>query len=178
MRVTIHLSKFYNWDPVPPGVVVTEQDIAAGKVMPGRDAGTYRMRVVKVPAGGTHRTCHISERTLIEKIVEEKSDVRKAGRTLSRKQAVAQLLADNLLPGEAEWDWITKVEVEDDGPHEELFRDVIATHAAAPHARRPGRMNVPVESVEAHVAAYLEAATPADHVAHLNAHFNVKAVTP
>lgn len=157
MHVHIRLSKFYDWDPIPKGVVVTEQDIAAGKVMPGRD-GAYRMRVVKIPVGGmTKRTCHISEGTLVEKIIEEKSDVRKkAGRTLTRHEAVAHLIADQLLEGAAEWDWILGFDVEvDDGPSEELMRAKLAPHTTADHGRRLGRKNVPPEHVEDHVAAYL-----------------------
>lgn len=155
MWVIIRLSAFYDWDPIPKGVVVTEQDIAAGKVMPGMDGG-YRMRVVKRPPAGTTRTCHISEGALVEKIIEEKSDIRKAGRTLSRNQAVAALIADQLLPNAAEVDWITGFDVHDDGPSEELLRAKLAPHTEAQHGRRPGRANVPKDHVETHVAAYLK----------------------
>jgi len=176
MRVAISLSKFYNWDPVPKGVVVTEEDIAAGKVMPGRD-GAYRMKVVKAPPGGTEHLVTVSESTLIEKIIEEKSDVRKAGRTLSRRQALAHLLQDNIIPGQFEWDWIKGFAVHDDGPNEELMRSKLELHTKAEHGRRPGRMNVPVEHVEDHVKAYMESTTAADHVDHLHLHFGIKKVS-
>jgi hypothetical protein len=161
MRVIIHHSKFYDWDPVPKDVVITDDDIAAGKVMPNRDGSGYRMRVVKIPPGGTHRTVLITEGTLIEKIIEEKSDIRKAGRTLTRHQAAAALLMDQILPGNIELDWITRFEVEaDDGPSEELMRAKLDPHTKADHGRRRGRKNVPPEHVEDHVAAYLKDWSP------------------
>lgn len=173
MRVYIYVTKFYNWDPVPKGAVITEQDIASGLVMPGRDGG-YRMRVVKVPVGGTVKTCHITESLIIEKIIEEKADVRKAGRTHSRKDALAHLIADQFLPGEIEWDWITKIEVHDDGPDEALVRAKLEPHTKAEHGRRPGRKNIPAEHVDNHVAAYMAPCSAAELADHLHQHFGVK----
>lgn len=157
MRVTVHLRKFYSWQQVPKDVVVTDDDVRSGRVKPGKTGG-YEMRVVKSPPAGLATSpteIMISERTLIEKIIEEKSDVRKAGRTITRNQAAAHLIQDQLLPEHGEWDWIAKFEVHDDGPHEELFREVLEPHTKTPHGRRAGRMNVPPDHVSDHVAKYL-----------------------
>jgi hypothetical protein len=164
MIVVAHLKKYYDWDQVPKDVVVTEQDIFARKVMPGRLPGDYRMKVPKVPLAGackmhgicTVRTTTISESTLIEKIIEEKSDYRKGGRTLSRNEAAAQCLQDHTLTDEhLEWPWIIGFEVHDDGPSEELFRAKLEPHTQADHGRRR-RKNIPPEHLADHVAAYLK----------------------
>ncbi len=173
MRVAVLLQKFYDWIPVPPNVVVTDAEVAAGKVMPGREPGQYRMKVVREPPGGTTREIHITEAALIEKIIEEKSDHRRGGHTLDRQQAMARLVEEHGLRGEAEAEWITGFVVHDDGPSEELLRAKLAPHTQAEHGRRPGRMNVPPEHVEAHVAAYMTAYSPESHAVHLNAHFGV-----
>lgn len=155
MIVVAHIRKFYDWDPVPKGTVVTEQDIAAGKVMPGRDGG-YRMRVVKVPPGGmTTRTVQITEAAILAKIIEEKTSILKAGRTLTRKDAIAAILAEHAFPDHVEIEWLSKFEVHDDGPHEELARATLTPHTTVEHGRRPGRMNIPPDHLEGHVGAYM-----------------------
>lgn len=44
MRVIIHQSRYYDWEPLPPGVVPTAEDRAALRVKPMAD-GSWRMRV-------------------------------------------------------------------------------------------------------------------------------------
>jgi hypothetical protein len=170
MRVIAHLIKFTDWEPVPSDVKVTPQDIAAGKVMPDRNGG-YRMKVVKTM--NTFREMHIAEHDIVGKIIHEKTDIRRAGRVFSRKEAVAHLLMDNLLE-DYDWSWITKFEVHDDGPDEKLARGLFSPHTSADHGRRRGQKNIDPASLEAHVAKYLESATAADHAAFLTAHFGVK----
>jgi hypothetical protein len=174
MRVVLHLSKFYNWVPVPPGTVVTAEDVRQGKVMPDRNGG-HRMRITQ--QGPTTRECHISEQTLVNQIVMEKSDVRKAGRTFSRREAVAHLIMDTMLDGHAEWGWITKVEVHDDGPDEALFRATLEPLTKVKHGRRD-KMVIPPAHLDDHLKVYLEPADAAAHAAHLEGHFGVvKAVS-
>jgi hypothetical protein len=165
MIVTLHLKQFYNWDPVPDTVVVTKDDVASGKVMPGRDGG-FRMKVVKKMP--THRTITVAESSIIAAIIVEKADPRRAGRTFTRNEAVAQVLQEMQYTSDqhGEWDWITDIEVHDDGPSEELVRDVLKTHSNAPHGRRLGRMNVPPEHVEDHVKKYLGDWTPMPTASH------------
>lgn len=172
MRVTCYLNKFYDWEAVPSDVKVTLADIASGKVMPDRNGG-YRMRVVKVPPGGTVRDMHIAEHDLLGKIVHEKTDVRRAGRVFSRKEAVAHLIMDSLLD-DYEWSWITKIEVHDDGPNENLGRAILTAHTLADHGRRAGQKNVDPGSLKTHLAKYNEPTTPEEHAAFLMAHFGVK----
>jgi hypothetical protein len=168
MILVAHLKKYYDWDPIPPNVVVTEQDIFSGKVMPGRLKGDYRMKVPKEPLPGrckmhgicTTRTCTISEGLVCEKIIEEKASVRKAGRTLSRNEAAALILQDHLLTEEhVEWQWLIGFEAHDDGPSEELLRAKLEPHLVADHGRR-NRKNIPPEDLPLHVAAYLKDWTP------------------
>jgi hypothetical protein len=168
MRVVVSVSKFYDWVPVPPDVKVEPSDIASGKVMPGMGGG-HRMRVLKVPVGGTHRTCTISEADIIGKIVHEKADVKRAGRTFSRKEAVAHLIQDHLLD-EMDWSWITGWDVHDDGPDMEEFHKRMKPLTEVKHARRPG-MIIPPEHYEAHTSKYGESTVAADHVDHLHAHY-------
>lgn len=172
MHVVLHLTKFYDWEPIPRDVTVTPQDIASGKVKPGRDGGMMA-RVVKVPAGGTTPlTCSINEATLIAKIVQEKADPKRAGRTFSRKQAVAHLIQEDILPSQAEWEWVASIEVHDDGPDAALMASTLASHAQTPHGRRAG-MIIPLEHVDEHHRVYAEPADSAAHAAHLRQHFGV-----
>jgi hypothetical protein len=173
MQVVFHLSKFYDWVPVPANVTVTPEDIADGKVMPNRDGSGYRARVVKSPPGGTHNFTAISEEHIVQRSIGERTDVRLSGRLLTRKEVVARILQDQVIGDKFEWKWITKIEVHDDGPDEKLVRAHLAVHVKADHGRRLGQKNIDPATVEDHVAAYLE---PADHAAHLSQHFCVKAV--
>lgn len=189
MRVAIHISKFYDWVKVPADVVVTEADVAAKKVMPGQDGG-WRMRApIDAPNGSTVHMATISESLVIEKIIEEKSDHRREGKTLTRRQAVARVILEHIAghpPPETgrmpqpwfELSWIQKVHVEDDGPSEELMRAKLAPHTVAAHARKNGRMNVPPEHVEDHVRAYMEPTVSADMEVHLHKFFGLPAPVP
>lgn len=173
MRVTLHLSKFYDWVRVPDDVTLTREDIAGPLIMPDRIPGKYRMRVEK--DGPTHRDCHIAESTIVAKIIDEKVDVRRSGMTLTRKQAVAHVLR-LLLDGHAQWSWITSVDVHDDGPDEALARAMLEPHTTAVHGRR-GHLHMQPGELDEHLKAYVE---PADHRAHadyLHAHFGVPAKT-
>jgi hypothetical protein len=173
MHVVFYLSKFYDWATVPRDVVVTPEDVNSGRVMPDRGGG-YRTRVAKTPKDGTHRIFAITEADIVGKIIHEKTDVRRAGRTFTRKEAIAHMIMDHLSEGEFEWSWITKVEVHDDGPDEKLFRDIVEPHTKADHGRRLGQKNIDPKTVEAHVVAYTEPCDHAGHVTHLSNHFGVK----
>ncbi|HLY33908.1 MAG TPA: hypothetical protein VKQ07_05200 [Jatrophihabitantaceae bacterium] len=171
MRVVVHLSRFYDWVPVPPDVLVTPQDLASGLAMPGREPGTFRMRVEK--PGPTYREMHIGEHTILGKILDEKLDVRRSGTVQTRKQAVAHivgLLLDDGRVAHAQWSWITGIDVHDDGPDVEHAKKHFAPHLTAVHGRH-GRVHMTAEEHDAHLAAYSETA---DVAAHLRSHFGVK----
>lgn len=163
MRIVAHHTKFYDWEPVPHDVAVTKTDIAAGKVKPSGNGG-WLMPVTKEPKGGTHTEIHIPERQIIAKAIHDKCRA-EGGRTLTRAQCVAFYVSEHVLPNAAHRSWLTKFEVHDDGPDEALAREMFGEHVAAG--------NIPEADLEAHVAAYLE---KADHAEHLAKHFKVKGV--
>lgn len=173
MRVVFHLSKYFDWEPVPSDVKLTAEEIAGPLIIPGREPGTYRMRVEK--DGPTTREMTINEATIIGQILYEKLDVRRSGATLTRKQAVAHVTHLCLDDGgkfcHARWEWITGIDVHDDGPSEELMKAKLEPHLTAIHGRR-GRVHLTPDDHAAHLAAYSE---PADVRGHLLAHFGVKA---
>jgi hypothetical protein len=163
MRIVVHLNKFYDWVPVPDDVKVTDGDIKSEKVKPSGSGG-YLMKVVK--EGVTHTTVTMPEEQVIAKIIHDKTRP-EGGRTLTRKQAIAFYLSENIMPHHAHRTWITGVEVHDsDGHDESMLRAKLAEHVAAG--------NIEAGEVDAHVAAYTESATADDHVAHLHSHFKVK----
>lgn len=164
MRVVVRHTKFYDWEPVPSDVTVTDADKASGRVKPAGRGGGWLMRVTKEPEGGTHTEIHVPEHQVVAKIIHDKCRP-EGGRTLSRKQALAMYLSEHVLPHHAHRSWITGFEVHDDGPDEQLARAMLAEHVKSG--------SVPAEDVEAHLAAYKETADGAAHAAHLCAHFRV-----
>jgi hypothetical protein len=116
-----------------------------------------------------------NERSILSKIIQEKVDVKRAGRMFSRREAVAHFIMDHLLElnGITDWSWVTKWEVHDDGPDEALAREMLVPHTLAKHGRRPGQ-NLPPEHLEPLLARYMEPATAADHVKHLGLHFGTE----
>ncbi len=160
MRIVIHVSKYYDWEPVPAGVAVTDADKVAGRVKPSVNGG-WVMRVTK--SGNTHTEIQMPEHQVhacaLESHLRDKV-------VLTRAQAVAKYVARDVMPHHAHRSWMTKVETHDDGPDEALFRAAIKRMADV------GKIEP--EDIESLVAAYL---TPADHAAHLTQHFGIK-VTP
>jgi hypothetical protein len=175
MRIVLRLAKFTDLVPVPANVEITQAAIDAGTLVPGRSKGEWRVRVTKEPPGGTHKIILISEQAIIEKIVSEKADVRRAGRTFSRREAVAHVVMDHHLGDVTDWAWITGVEVHDDGPDEAAFRAHVEPLTRIAHGKRRGQMLVPPEHLADHLAKYTEVATADDHKSHLAVHFNIGA---
>jgi hypothetical protein len=166
MRIVVHHSKFYDWEPVPADVVVTPADISSGKVKSAGRAGGWLMRVAKEPVGGTHTMINVPEEQIIAKIIHEATRP-EGGRTLTRKQAAAFYVSENVMPHHAHRSWLTKFEIDDDGADEAMLRKMLALHVEA--------VNIEASEVEAHVAAYTEPATAKDHADHMHTHFKVKA---
>jgi hypothetical protein len=133
MHIVVKLSKFYDWEPVPVGVPVTPQDIASEKVKPNA-AGGYLMKVTKSPPGGTFTTVHLPEEQVIAKIIHEKCRP-EGGRTLTRTEAVAFYLGENVMPHQAHRTWIKGFDVHDDGPDEKMMRATLALHTVSETAR-------------------------------------------
>lgn len=206
MHVVAHLSKFYDWVPVPEDVKVTPADIAAERVRPAANGG-YRMRVTK--KGPTYLTVHLSEEQICAKIIHEKCRP-EGGRVLTRKQAIAFYVGENHLPIHAKREWITKIEVDDDGPEPELLASMLKPHAVSEASRVqacqeagkhevkaatsgapercPGcghvpsiddpseNANIPADEHPSHLSAYTEKSSKEDLLEYLHTFFKVKAV--
>jgi hypothetical protein len=203
MRILVHIKKVYDWEPVPADVKVTPADIAAERVKPSASGG-WLMKVTKNFA--TETQVNLSEEQVIAKIIHDKTRP-EGGRVLTRKQAIAFYLSENVMPHHAHRSWITSIEVDDLGaPDEPLMRKMLAYHtvseaarvsackAAATHATLANGTRCPMcgytsgadvvdtpniepADVEAHIAAYKEPLDTNALVTHLHGHFKVKAVT-
>lgn len=168
MRVVVHLRAFFDHVPVPPGVAVSTEDIRNRKVMPGRDPGTWRMRVKRTL--DTHNTALVPESEIAKWIV--RCAMPQQGRQrLTRKQAVADYLAVRVYPLHCNPGDMVRFEVHDDGPEEKLFRETIAPYTVATDA--DGDPLIAPSDVEAMVKLYTETATSDDHEDHLHGRFNL-----
>lgn len=169
MRVIAHHEKHYDWLPVPEGTTVTEEDLKAHRVRPAA-AGGFLM---KVPVNlATSTEIHVSEATIIGKILHAYCDHARCGTVLTRHEALQRVLREHVLPGHAHPRWLTKFEVHDDGPDEALFRAMLAPHLEAEHGRAPGK-NVEAEDLEELVRAYTEKLDAEGHARGLHAHFKL-----
>lgn len=160
MIVVIHLGKYYDWEPTPVGVVPEQADLLAKRVKPGHNGG-WLMRVPKI--GETHTTISLPEAQIVHLTMQEMIRDR---RTLTRSQAVNLYLSRQVMPHHAHRSWMKRVEVDDDGPDEALFRSMIAKHVDAG--------NLEAEDVEDMVVAYL---APSSHKESITTHFGIKEST-
>lgn len=183
MRVAVHLTKFYEKVPLEPDVQakMTNEDIEvalqAGLLAPSATGGLLMRVPVDEP-----RVLHInvSEADVVEKIIHEKCDYRRAKRVFSRRQALAHLLQEDVIHHFADSSWIDRFEViDDDGPEPELLqkRLDIFTLVKSP---RTGMPCIDPTHVTRHHSLYGEPVTKAEHEEHLHVHFGVaaKAVKP
>jgi hypothetical protein len=169
MRVVVHVKAHFDWEPVPPDVVVTDADQKTGRVRPAANGG-WLMQVTR--KRDTHTEVAISEASIIGRIIHEHMP-QYGGRTLTRKQAVANFLAMNIMPLHAHPKHFTDLVVDvDDGPDEKLFREMIAPFTTSVHAS--GEMLIDPSDVEALVTAYMQSADAAAHQTHLHEHFSIK----
>jgi hypothetical protein len=173
MRVVVKVSKFYDWKPVPPDVTVTEADIKSLKVKPAAGGGFVMRTVVQQPS---ETTVTFTEAAIIALIIHEAMPQQGSMQT-SRKEAVGLLLARNVMPYHAHRSFMQGFQVDDDGPHEELFRAKLAPYLAAVH-EASGEPLIAADELEGLVAKYMEKAAPEDHVDHLHTRFNVKKAPP
>ena len=164
MRIVVHHSTRYEFHPVPPGIAVEEDDKLSGRAKPDASGTGWLMRVPVV--ADTETTVCLSEATLIHEMFH---DARRS-MFLSRKAAAGHFLHDHMRKHHSHPRWVTKIEVHDDGPDEALARAILTPHVAAD--------TIDAADLEAHIAAYLEPADAAAHVAHMSGRFKVKGVTP
>lgn len=172
MRVLVEHGKFYDFVPLEPGDPEPKpEDIAAGHIRPNARGSGFLKKVTRIAAGGTQTMVHIPEDAIVHKMLDNLHPTN--GRaTITRKEAVAQILQRNSLPNHMHPKWITNFVVEDDGPDEATFRRVAEPFAKL---RRGGTDEMVVEDFDGLLAAYLEPAKPADHKAHLHGRFGLKA---
>lgn len=176
MRVVVHHTEYFEWEPVPPDVTITEADVAAGKVrpaarqMPGTDRlapVNWTMRVAKTAPNGTHTEAHVPDEMIFHTLFHR--DVRPL--RLSRRQGLALHLAKYVYPERLPTSSITDVEVHDDGPAVAAVKALLDTHVAAG--------NIDASEHAEHMAKFTESHAPhkshADaHTEHLRTHFRVK----
>jgi hypothetical protein len=161
MIIVLHHSKFYDDVPVPSDVKVTPQDISSGKVKPSANGG-WTMRTTREVKEGTITTVALPEHEIAAKVIEEKL---RRGSTVNRKQAVALYLREYTLPAHAHPSWLTNIEMHDSGPDEQVLRAALDRHVEAGH--------IDAADVAEHVSAYMQPATPEDHITHLSTHFRL-----
>lgn len=169
MRIVVHVSGYYSWEPVPEGVQVTKQDLDAGRAREGAH-GRYLMRVPK--KGDTYNETAVAEDDIVATILHAYCEHGRCGAILTRKEAVARLLGTLVYPHHIHRKWMKHVEIHDDGPCEKLFREMLAPHLEADHGKAPGK-NVEAEDFEDLLKAYMEPATADHHADHLHAHFKL-----
>jgi hypothetical protein len=160
MRIVVHLSGFYDWEPVPADVEVTDADVKAKRVKPSND-GRWLMRVTK--KGDTHTDAHLPENELIELLIH---DMIRDRQVLDREQAVARYMARHVMPHHAHRAWMKDFDVQDDGPDESLFDQMLKPHVAAG--------NIDQDDFEAMREAYTKPADVASHCDVLHGHFGTK----
>lgn len=120
MRVHVSLNGFYDWDPVPPDVLVEDKDVKAGRVKAAAD-GAWLMRVPKKGVV-TSTDIHIPEGEIL---AVQFQDCVKENVVLSRIEAAGHIIARQTAPHHFHRSWITDIQVEDDGPLPDLFNTEI-----------------------------------------------------
>ena len=155
MRIVTHLSGFLDWVDVPDDVEVTLADIQSGKVMPAPNwtAARPKWRAKVERKMDTINTSGIAEEDIIQAIIGAYTEKGKCRRIMTRHEAVEQFMRGRCGDNFAQTH-MKHVEVYDDGPDEDLFRKILATHLEADHGKAEGK-NVDAEDVDALVAAYV-----------------------
>lgn len=173
MHVIVHHSKYYDWEPVPAGVTVTDADKAAHRVKPSGSTGGWLMRVTKEAVGGTHTVITIPELQIIQLII---GDAMRDRGWHTRTQAVAQYVARMVMPNHAHRNHISEnedgvaFEVEHDEPDLALFQKVLALHTKSDSNLNGELSEEDAASLE---ELYSHPSTSDHHVDALHAHFRV-----
>lgn len=170
MIVVVHCKGYYDWVPVPPEVDTESADFKkALKQMRAKPAngGGFTMRVTVTDVGDVENgdlTMTISEAQLIEVDINEMT--RGDKQPMTRSQMLTRYLTRHIMQHHFHPNWAQEVEVHDDGPSEELFREKIGLHVRAG--------NIEEESVEELVAQYMLPLKAQDHVDHIHTALKVK----
>ena len=174
MRVTTKLTAFYDWQKVPPEVEVTADDVSSGAVKPAANGGYLARCTVKMD---THNDTYISEESIIARIIHEMMP-NQGCVPHSRKEAVAQILARQVMPDQAHPKFMSGFEVHDDGgPDEALFNKMVEPYTKSLH-KKSGKLLIDPEDLANLKALYLEKVSVQEHVEGLHKKFNVKKRPP
>ena len=163
MKIVVHVDGFYDWQPVPGHVEVSEADIAAKRVQPSNTGG-WLMRVPRREP--TYTDVSIPENQILAMMIE---GFVRDGIVYTRKQAVGVYMSRYIMPHHAHRAWTRDIEMSDDGPVEADAMAMFTTHVNA------GTLHE--EDLDILMQAYLEPAQQDDHVAHLRKHLCSKKET-
>lgn len=179
MRVTVHLSSWYDYEPVPNDFDKSTDEFKAALssgLVKAASKGGHVIRVTR--ATDNHVTLHIPESEIAQRLLYH-SLAQNGSRVVSRKEAAADYVAICALPNFGLPVHVTKVEVHEDGPPDiAWYKGFLEPYRKGIHART-GEPIVPDRMLEPMLKAYSEPATAQDHVAHMHAKLNVQPkVTP
>jgi hypothetical protein len=160
MQVVMHVNAYYEWEPVPDDVTVTQDDIDARRVKPAQN-GKWLMKVEK--DGPTYSTFNVPEDDLHQTLVNEMA--RGAKQPMTREQLAHRFVTLHQLHHEAHPSAVQEVEVHDDGPDEAGLRALLDTHVKC--------KNIRAADVERLVAKYLEPSSADSHVAFFHQAYGV-----
>jgi hypothetical protein len=171
MRVVVHLSRFYDWEKLPPEVHPTPdapdsdfaKAITVGLIKPSAN-GAWLMRVER--AVDTHTLVVIPESQLSAEMIESRVGPRK--QTIGRKEAMGHAVA-RAMADQAQEAWITGFEVED-----LTHPDEVASNFHAHVDRFVAAGKIPAEHKARMLEVFTAPHSASDHVDHLHARFNVK----
>lgn len=178
MHVVLHVTGYFDWEPVPADVEVTDEDIEAMRVKQGQ-SGQWLMKVEKTEDVRTHTSIGIPESELFVAVVAEMT--RGDKQPLSRLQAVYRYISRFHLDHNTHPDWIDEVEVDTDpvttiaeaGGDAALAAQSIEGQLRAYLAEHVAAGNIQTRDVERLVKKYLEPSTSSDLVDHLHEVFGV-----
>lgn len=124
MHITLDVDGHYDWEPVPKGTKVTDEDHKKLRVKEMHD-GSLHMRVHRM------RKTHVDVAMGEDQIIDLIGYSAVKGGHRSRGQVVASMLTEHTLPHHAKPQHITGVAVHDDGPRPELMKSWAARALAA-----------------------------------------------
>lgn len=117
MRITIEVSGFYDWAPVPPGTAITEEDVKDLKVKKMAD-GSWNMKISEERE--TEHYVGMHEQSICAYMAAKE----KNGVEISREEAIAFFLREatklQLAPSH-----MKKIFVDDGAPNEEIYRQAL-----------------------------------------------------
>lgn len=120
MRVHVEISGYYDWEPAPENMVVTQEDVNALKVKQMAD-GEWHIRVTKdvdhLRPEHRYHDVGIHEEMLCQRLAA----LEFLGREPSRREVIAEILRDNFRH-HLHRSHLVKINLHEDGPQPELYK--------------------------------------------------------